>query len=61
MNTDKKQNAADEGRGIPIPPLPLHLALWAVMAAPCRPWLQRPGFGWQENLYYSGGPLENVL
>ena len=45
MNTDKKQNAADEGRGIPIPPLPLHLALWAVMAAPCRPWLQRPGFG----------------
>ena len=46
MNTDKRQNAADEGRGIPIPPpLPLHLALWAVMAAPCRPWLQRPGFG----------------
>ena len=49
MNTDKKQNAADEGRGIPIPSppphLPLHLALWAVMAAPCRPWLQRPGFG----------------
>ena len=46
MNTDKKQNAADEGRGIPIPSPPhLHLALWAVMAAPCRPWLQRPGFG----------------
>lgn len=45
MNTDKKQNAADEGRGIPIPPPPPLGTLGCIMAAPCSPWLQRPGFG----------------